>query len=84
MHCVARNFSYLLSTQGYDYNREKNVEKAQKVGKAVLICNIVVVIMNIVFYILMGIITIILVSLAATGRLYGSYYYNRYRNGYYY
>ena len=71
MHCVARNFSYLLSTQGYDYNREKKIEKAQKVGKAALICNIVVVIMNIVFYILVGIMIIVL---ASPGVLYGRCY----------
>ena len=77
----------LLSTHRDMIITEKKIEKAKKVGKAALICNIVVVIMNVVFYILVGIMTIVLISLAATGKLYnynyGSYYYC-YQNGYCY
>ena len=56
--------------QGYDYNKEGEIEKARSVGKAALICNIAVVIINFVYYSLLIIASIILVGLASSGIFY--------------
>lgn len=42
---------FLFIQLGHDCNKEGKIEKAQSVGKAALICNIVAVILNAVLYV---------------------------------
>lgn len=55
--------------QGYDSNKEGNIERADQMGRAAFICDMVVVIMNVCFYILSLIAFIVVLALLLTGRI---------------
>ena len=70
--------------QGYDYNKEGEIKRAQLVGKIALIYNIMAVVVNAVFHFLtLIIIPAVLISQASTGAQYCgyNYYYYYYYNG---